>query len=582
MTVSCKHTKCAVCGGFRLKSAYVGNTKLSDICSPKCQMATKDACSCKCEGYFHKGSHKKEMDAILNPKKKKKPYKKRQVNKSSQKYLISNFEPWTIKDEIALFIGNTKIEKQSFARFGDKNYIDRQLSRNWLTNKKGAKLDQLAQDYINDSGREDLDGGEVIQTIIDIILESPGGYKNWLKDRVKEQQEYFDQYNIQEDDQYFYVPEDYEFDFPAPAPEDLFINGIKNTKMIKLKKGSAEAKKFMAKLRSMKGKMTAKKSIKKVDSKKINLNTLQEKYRENEDYNLHSENILLLAKNFGSKTDLNKANDLIKLRDKQGYLTSDQKSEGYKIHKKLIKKLFPTNVGGVKKIGATKLSEKQLIKIASDYAYVTSSDEDRAIYRLTDPDFTNVLLPKYKKAIKDWEKKNKIKINVGGIKTKAKSRTTKKIKFNPKNLNANQDKYKYMNKYYEIHEDMDGEGYLSVPGGTIYFTGIGAVKKAKSMARASKIHKDTKSHNVNIRVMSGLKKISGIPHKSMYFIEYTDGNGINKVEYFDKKPIGIYYAEGYQNKEDKGKAYLTKLTNKGTSLIPLMVSKTNKQYKKRS
>ena len=82
--------------------------------------------------------------------------------------------------------------------------------------------------------------------------------------------------------------------------------------------------------------------------------------------------------------------------------------------------------------------------------------------------------------------------------------------------------------------------------------------------------------------MSGLKKISGIPHKSMYFIEYTDGNGINKVEYFDKKPIGIYYAEGYQNKEDKGKAYLTKLTNKGTSLIPLMVSKTNKQYKKRS
>lgn len=391
------------------------------------------------------------MDAILNPKKKKKPYKKRQVNKSSQKYLISNFEPWTIKDEIALFIGNTKIEKQSFARFGDKNYIDRQLSRNWLTNKKGAKLDQLAQDYINDSGREDLDGGEVIQTIIDIILESPGGYKNWLKDRVKEQQEYFDQYNIQEDDQYFYVPEDYEFDFPAPAPEDLFINGIKNTKMIKLKKGSAEAKKFMAKLRSMKGKMTAKKSIKKVDSKKIDLNTLQKKYRENEDYNFHSENILLLAKNFGSKTDLNKANDLIKLRDKQGYLTSDQKSEGYKIHKKLIKKLFPTNVGG--------------------------------------------------------------------IKTKAKSKTTKKIKFNPKNLNANQDKYKYMNKYYEIHEDMDGEGYLSVPGGTIYFTGIGAVKKAKSMARASKIHKDTKSHNVNIRVMSGIGSYDN-PEKIMQEIEY--------------------------------------------------------------
>jgi hypothetical protein len=495
--LNCKHTKCAICGGFRLKSAYVGNTKLSDICSPKCQMATKDACSCKCDGYFHKGSHKKEMDAILNPKKKKKVNRKKSVNKTTVKYLVSKFEPEGITDEIAVFLAGRKISKQSFTRFGDRNYIDRQLARNWITNdtKKGGKLDQLAMEYNNEYYRN-LDESDVINIMVDLIIENPGGIKDYIKQREAEKKADWEAYNIRQDDEYFYVPEEFDFEFPAPAPEDLFINGIKNIKMKKLKKGSAEAKRFMAKIRSMKGKTTAKKSV--------------------------------------NKSKVGYKDDRLSILKKGTKYMKKYKEMGYD-RKDAIKN---ANLDA-SYVGATKLTEKELIKIASDYAYVTSSDQDRAIYRLTDPDFTNVLLPKYKKAIKDWEKKNKIKINVGGIKTKAKSRTTKKIKFNPKNLNANQDKYKYMNKYYEIHEDMDGEGYLSVPGGTIYFTGIGAIKKSKPMARALKTHKDTKSHNVNIRVVSGIGSYDN-PEKIMQEIEYWQ-KVLDKLRNEYKSPKGKMY-----------------------------------------
>mgnify|MGYP007090462695 CR=1 FL=1 len=57
-----------------------------------------------------------------------------------------------------------------------------------------------------------------------------------------------------------------------------------------------------------------------------------------------------------------------------------------------------------KKVGATKLSEQQLIAIANDYAYVMSADLDKVTWRLLDPDYTDVLLPKYQAAIKAFEK----------------------------------------------------------------------------------------------------------------------------------------------------------------------------------
>jgi len=46
-----------------------------------------------------------------------------------------------------------------------------------------------------------------------------------------------------------------------------------------------------------------------------------------------------------------------------------------------------------------KYTNKQLEKIANDYAYVTSGDVDKLTYRLLDKDNTEKLLPVYLKNI---------------------------------------------------------------------------------------------------------------------------------------------------------------------------------------
>ncbi len=119
---------------------------------------------------------------------------------------------------------------------------------------------------------------------------------------------------------------------------------------------------------------------------------------------------------------------------------------------------------------------------------------------------------------------------------------------------------------------------------------VGAVKKKsapkkvaakKVVAKKMDSHKDNKSHNVNIRVISGLKKLSGVePHKAKYYIEYKK-SGVSTIEYFDKLPKDLYYAAGYQDPKLKGKAYVTKFTDSGTSLIPLLFTKNNIQVKKK-
>lgn len=73
--------------------------------------------------------------------------------------------------------------------------------------------------------------------------------------------------------------------------------------------------------------------------------------------------------------------------------------------------------------------------------------------------------------------------------------------------------------------------------------------------------------------IKGLKKISGVaPHKAKYFIEFMH-QGIERTEYFDKLPKGVYKGE---NKI----LYVMKLTDKGTSLLPLLYTKNNLPVKK--
>jgi len=95
---------------------------------------------------------------------------------------------------------------------------------------------------------------------------------------------------------------------------------------------------------------------------------------------------------------------------------------------------------------------------------------------------------------------------------------------------------------------------------------VGVVKKATTM------HKDTKSHNVRISVMSGLHEIVG-KVTGKYYIDYTTDSGYKKMEFFDKLPKGYY-------KGMDRTIYVTRLTNYGTSLIPVRYTDNNKDVKK--
>ena len=60
-------------------------------------------------------------------------------------------------------------------------------------------------------------------------------------------------------------------------------------------------------------------------------------YLKNEDENYHSENVVLLAKTFGSKNDVKEATEILKEHDRIGYLSDDL----YEKRKELDKKLYP-------------------------------------------------------------------------------------------------------------------------------------------------------------------------------------------------------------------------------------------------
>ena len=73
-------------------------------------------------------------------------------------------------------------------------------------------------------------------------------------------------------------------------------------------------------------------------------------------------------------------------------------------------------------------------------------------------------------------------------------------------------------------------------------------------------------------MMSGLHKIVG-KVDGKYYIEYTTDMGYKKIEFFNKLPKGYY-------KGMDRTIYVTKLTNYGTSLIPVKYTNNNKDVKK--
>jgi len=269
MANNCKHIKCGACGGIKLKKAYVGAT-LNEVCNSKCLVATKDACECKCQGKFHQGNNAKILNEILKPKAKKvavKKTKKVAVKKVAAKKIVKKakkkvlyFEPETIKDEVALFIQGKRFKTSSFDRYSDPNYRKdaKTLALNWLS-KNGQALDVAALDFLNLTNYT-YDENYIIDLITEIIIQYPSGIKQYIVDAID------DKKNREEAENELMYQNYYSSNFDNYNEDDNYktntlrfqLNGIKN---MKLKKGSAAAKAFMAKIRAKKGKVIAKKLI---------------------------------------------------------------------------------------------------------------------------------------------------------------------------------------------------------------------------------------------------------------------------------------------------------------------------------
>jgi antirestriction protein len=69
---------------------------------------------------------------------------------------------------------------------------------------------------------------------------------------------------------------------------------------------------------------------------KADLSVIKKKYDENEDENAHSENVVLLAKHFGSAEDLKEAKRILSLHNKEGHLTSENGKKRRALSQKLI------------------------------------------------------------------------------------------------------------------------------------------------------------------------------------------------------------------------------------------------------
>lgn len=252
MANNCIHTKCAVCGGFKVKSSYLGRigTSLNDVCSPKCQVATKNICSCKCGGKFHKGANSSLLNKILNP-----PAKKPVKKVSKKKSYKANFEPQTLTDNIAVFLEGVRIKTSSFDRYSDRNYRkdNKKIQLHWLS-KTGSPLDQLALDFLNEKGYQNYDEDDIIYAMVNYINDYPSGIKKYIEDIEAER--------IRENDYYNYLapieeqmqPEIIEDNYIRDEEGNIIFGNMtpkQKANQARFKKVMAEAKKLRAKNKTL-------------------------------------------------------------------------------------------------------------------------------------------------------------------------------------------------------------------------------------------------------------------------------------------------------------------------------------------
>jgi len=101
-----------------------------------------------------------------------------------------------------------------------------------------------------------------------------------------------------------------------------------------------------------------------------------EQYEENEDNNLHSENVVLLAKHFGTKDDIKKAEMILKKHEEIGHIPYDLMKErdelGHKLHDKLLAAKNKKMAGGGDtdgKYGYVAFYKGKRIEVYADTSY---------------------------------------------------------------------------------------------------------------------------------------------------------------------------------------------------------------------
>jgi hypothetical protein len=135
------------------------------------------------------------------------------------------------------------------------------------------------------------------------------------------------------------------------------------------------------------------------------LSSIKEEYDENEDNNAHSENVVLLAKHFGTKEDLVEAKRILDLHEKEGHLTSENGKKRQELHLKLIEKARTAmdkegiefaKGGYMAKGGATKNMKTNRDLVIEEISSMTGLRKEGIEifandYELTDSDLSNIM-----------------------------------------------------------------------------------------------------------------------------------------------------------------------------------------------
>jgi outer membrane murein-binding lipoprotein Lpp len=113
---------------------------------------------------------------------------------------------------------------------------------------------------------------------------------------------------------------------------------------------------------------------------KDKLKEIRDEYDENEDNNAHSENTVLLAKYFGTKEELEKANDILEKHNELGSIPEKLNNERYELSEKLYKK-FVELEGKGKKAKADKKEFEPKFKVG-DYVSMFKDESNLEVVKV--------------------------------------------------------------------------------------------------------------------------------------------------------------------------------------------------------